>query len=400
MKHFFTAVVIIMITAALVFLLLLKLDLLPVQDASMPESSSAVSEMSLAPVSTPEQSIDVSKTESSDASAVSESSQEPEESEAEPSELSEESIVPESLPDESKKPDESIDATERTFGGIKVVLTGAPAGGFTAVDPARTVTVRVSGTSAAVNALTADKISASLDVSALTKAGAKDLKTAVSVPDGITVVSINPKYISVICTANTASTDSSAGNASDTSKDTSLETSKDTSTDTSDDTSKDTSTDTSTDTSDDTSAEAYISNGIIIDGIRAMEQFGGSAKGGAKCASLLNDFKQKVGSKVTVYALAIPTSSGIFAPDKYPASKIKTADCFEGLKNALDGVIYVDALTALTAHKDEYIYFRTDHHWAALGAYYASQAFAQAAGTDFTGLDGFTKETVSTFVGS
>ena len=27
----------------------------------------------------------------------------------------------------------------------------------------------------------------------------------------------------------------------------------------------------------------------------------------------------------------------------------------------------------LAAHKDEYIYYRTDHHWTSLGAYYAYQ---------------------------
>lgn len=377
MKSFFNAVVIIMITAALVFLLLLKLDILPTQNTPASESSSAVSEMSLAPVSTLEQSADVSEAESIDISAVSEGSQE---SAAEPSAASEASIVPESLPDESETPEESTDKVEKSFGGIKVVLTGFAAEGLTVVDPVRTVTVRVSGTSAAINVLSSDVIIASLDVSVFTKAGTKDIKTAVSAPDGITVESINPKYISVICTADTVSAEASA----DTSTDTSVETS----------------TETSEDVSDDTSAEAYISEkGIIIDGTRAMEQFGGSAKGGAKCAAKLNEFKQKVGDGVTVYALAIPTSSGIYAPDKYP-SITKTAKCFEGLKNALDGVIYVDALTALTAHKDEYIYFRTDHHWAALGAYYASQAFAQAAGVDFTELDGFTKDTVGTFVGS
>ncbi|MDR1134613.1 MAG: hypothetical protein LBL49_00300 [Clostridiales Family XIII bacterium] len=28
----------------------------------------------------------------------------------------------------------------------------------------------------------------------------------------------------------------------------------------------------------------------------------------------------------------------------------------------------VDAYSQLEAHQDEYVYFRTDHHWTALGA--------------------------------
>lgn len=35
----------------------------------------------------------------------------------------------------------------------------------------------------------------------------------------------------------------------------------------------------------------------------------------------------------------------------------------------------VDAYTALEAHRKQYIYYRTDHHWTALGAYYAYTAY-------------------------
>ena len=38
----------------------------------------------------------------------------------------------------------------------------------------------------------------------------------------------------------------------------------------------------------------------------------------------------------------------------------------------------VDAYGALEKHKDEYIYYRTDHHWTALGAYYGYCALLNA----------------------
>ncbi len=34
---------------------------------------------------------------------------------------------------------------------------------------------------------------------------------------------------------------------------------------------------------------------------------------------------------------------------------------------------FVDVRQTLADHKDEYIYYRTDHHWTSLGAYYAYQ---------------------------
>lgn len=38
------------------------------------------------------------------------------------------------------------------------------------------------------------------------------------------------------------------------------------------------------------------------------------------------------------------------------------------------GISYVNLANPLIAHKDEYIYYKTDHHWTSLGAYYAFQA--------------------------
>ena len=49
-------------------------------------------------------------------------------------------------------------------------------------------------------------------------------------------------------------------------------------------------------------------------------------------------------------------------------------------------MINVDVFPALAAHKDEYIYLRTDHHWQPLGAYYAAQEFAKAAAVPFADL--------------
>ena len=40
----------------------------------------------------------------------------------------------------------------------------------------------------------------------------------------------------------------------------------------------------------------------------------------------------------------------------------------------------MDAYSVLEQHKDEYIYFRTDHHWTQQGAYLAYQTYCEALG--------------------
>ncbi len=42
------------------------------------------------------------------------------------------------------------------------------------------------------------------------------------------------------------------------------------------------------------------------------------------------------------------------------------------------GANMVDVRDTLAAHKDEYIYYRTDHHWTTLGAYYAYEAYCES----------------------
>lgn len=52
-----------------------------------------------------------------------------------------------------------------------------------------------------------------------------------------------------------------------------------------------------------------------------------------------------------------------------------------------DNVYAVDTYDPLLWHNDEYIYFRTDHHWTALGAWYAYEEWAKMAGFEPVGLE-------------
>lgn len=144
----------------------------------------------------------------------------------------------------------------------------------------------------------------------------------------------------------------------------------------------------------------YITNGIIIAGNRGMEQFGGSAAGGEKTALKLNEFKQAVGANVNVYIMPCPSAAAFYAPDKYPNSIKNHVNCFNGIKDNLVDVKYVDTLTALGAHTDEYIYLRTDFHWSGLGGYYAAQELARVAGTPFDDISTFEENSVEGVKGS
>ena len=65
-----------------------------------------------------------------------------------------------------------------------------------------------------------------------------------------------------------------------------------------------------------------------------------------------------------------------------------------------ENVTTIPLIDTLRAHKDEYIYFRTDHHWTALGAYYAYQDLCKAAGVKASVLSDLETTVMEHFTGS
>ena len=56
----------------------------------------------------------------------------------------------------------------------------------------------------------------------------------------------------------------------------------------------------------------------------------------------------------------------------------------------------IDFSAALTAHADEPIFYRTDHHWTSLGAFYGANALLEVLGRESLKQESFTPEIAST----
>ena len=59
------------------------------------------------------------------------------------------------------------------------------------------------------------------------------------------------------------------------------------------------------------------------------------------------------------------------------------------------GFEMVDVESILREHAEEYIFYKTDHHWTSLGAYYGYVAYMEAIGRTVRPLDEYTKEVLS-----
>lgn len=162
--------------------------------------------------------------------------------------------------------------------------------------------------------------------------------------------------------------------------------------------------------SDSSSSEEVVDDGVqgetvagifVYKGI-AFELFGGSKSAAEYYASVVNKYGDAFGDNVNVYNMVIPKHAEFYPfPNRYKNISNSEKDSIDYIYSMLDSnVKAVDAYSVLDAHKDEYLYFNTDHHWTGLGAYYAYTAFMQAAGLDYYDYDSYTKHTIDGFLGT
>lgn len=122
-----------------------------------------------------------------------------------------------------------------------------------------------------------------------------------------------------------------------------------------------------------------------------------------KYASIVNNLANTLEGKAKVYDMIVPTSIDITLDDatrnSISSSNQKKAILYMFSKmNSKVGKCYIYDL--LREHRSEDIYYRTDHHWTSLGAYYAYSAFMTQIGKTPTSLDSFIRIDCGSFVGS
>ena len=140
--------------------------------------------------------------------------------------------------------------------------------------------------------------------------------------------------------------------------------------------------------------DAEISLGAVIQiNDTAFNQLGFSAFQSDRYIETLSTLAEKLKDQgVRVISCPAPTSVGVMVESEY-LEMLNCAPQDEMLAYLHDGmsdnVVTVDTFSNLVRHNSEYLYFRTDHHWTALGAYYAYEALCQTLGFDAVPLSEF-----------
>lgn len=94
--------------------------------------------------------------------------------------------------------------------------------------------------------------------------------------------------------------------------------------------------------------------------------------------------------------MLVPTSTAVL-DDKLPnyAVEYDQIGVLEGFSDRIGADNFVDVYGALQPHNDQYIYYKTDHHWTSLGAYYGYSAWMENKGEIAKAHDEFITENIS-----
>lgn len=125
----------------------------------------------------------------------------------------------------------------------------------------------------------------------------------------------------------------------------------------------------------------FAKNGYLIEaGKHRSEESAVKDKNRRSIKKNVDEFREFLGND-RVQVLIAPTAAEVLSeflpPFAGPASQ---KEFLEQVKTELSGENFIEVLEPLKKHKEEALYYRTDHHWTTLGAYYAYAAYAKQTG--------------------
>ena len=142
---------------------------------------------------------------------------------------------------------------------------------------------------------------------------------------------------------------------------------------------------------------------VFIAGDSVYEYYGFNQASSDGYVNVINNITERLAGKATVYDIIVPNSMDITLNDSIRKSLATSNqnDAINYMYSKMSkNVKVVPIYKTLREHKKEYVYFRTDHHWTALGAYYAYEKFAKVKGIKAASLDDFEMVAYDGFLGS
>lgn len=134
----------------------------------------------------------------------------------------------------------------------------------------------------------------------------------------------------------------------------------------------------------------FLPDGLFIYGDAVYTQAYYSETNAKNYAQTAAYYKTLFGENTRVSMVVAPVSAMVIDNPAVTSKIPDQKEILDKMAALVDpSVNFVDAYSEMYEHRDEYLFFKSDHHWTARGAYYAYSAFAKSVGLEPTPLDGF-----------
>lgn len=152
----------------------------------------------------------------------------------------------------------------------------------------------------------------------------------------------------------------------------------------------------------DSAEELVLTNGVFIYDSCSYQFFGGNPISAARYARAYNALVEYLPKNITYYSVLVPSSTEFNLPKAvYRKRANSETKGIADINSRLNTVVKkANVYEHLLAHRKEYLFFKTDHHWTARGAYYAYQAFAEIAGFEALTPEKAPSKIMGSFLGS
>jgi len=145
--------------------------------------------------------------------------------------------------------------------------------------------------------------------------------------------------------------------------------------------------------------ESYSGEMLIIDGAVYTQNSGNPAMS-PSFAKMLNEYAEKLNGHTRVFSCVAPLSSAFIPVQKYRRYYHRNKATLDAIRDNLNGPLFCDVMGEMTLKQDQKLFFGSDHHWTARGAYCGYVSFCKAAGLTPVPLDQMTRKVKTGFLGS
>lgn len=148
---------------------------------------------------------------------------------------------------------------------------------------------------------------------------------------------------------------------------------------------------------------AQIKGSLFVDGDAAYGMYYFNQNAATAYINAINSSADSFVGRTQVYSILVPNNSGVMLSDEKldqlgGSNQQQAIAYYYGQMNSR--VRTVDTINTLREHNDEYLYFRTDHHWTADAAYYVYCNFCKEKGIEPHDKSYYEKKQFDGFLGT